>query len=211
VLVATSNVAPDDLYKNGLNRGFFLGFIELLKRYVDVARLDANADYRLDKLAGTPMYFLTGDDEQVAAMGRLWRRLLGGRDPAPEKLTVVGHPVTVPQAAGGLARFSFADLCEKPLGASDYRAIADRYHTVFVTDVPALSPEKRNETKRFITLIDVLYDTHVRLIVSAAAEPDHLFTGDEGTEAFEFQRTASRLVEMRSAGYVEACETMPMT
>lgn len=211
VLVATSNVAPDDLYKNGLNRGFFLGFIELLKRYVDVARLDANADYRLDKLAGTPMYFLTGDDEQEAAMGRLWRRLLGGRDPAPEKLTVVGHPVTVSQAAGGLARFSFADLCEKPLGASDYRAIADRYHTVFVTDVPALSPEKRNETKRFITLIDVLYDTHVRLIVSAAAEPDHLFTGDEGTEAFEFQRTASRLVEMRSAGYVEACETMPMT
>ena len=211
VLVATSNVAPDDLYKDGLNRGFFLGFIDLMKRNVDVARLDANADYRLDKLAGTPMYFLTGDEEQVAAMGRLWRRLLGGREPAAEKLTVVGHPVTVPQAAGGLARFAFADLCERPLGASDYRAIADRFHTVFVTDVPPLSREKRNETKRFITLIDVLYDTHVRLIVSAAAEPDHLFSGDEGTEAFEFRRTASRLVEMRSAGYVEACETMPMT
>ncbi len=157
------------------------------------------------------MCLLGGDGGRVAAMGRLWRRLLGGRDPAPEHLTVVGHPVTVPQAAGGLARFAFADLCETPLGASDYRAIADRYHTVFVTDVPPLSPEKRNETNRFITLIDVLYDTHVRLIVSAAAEPDHLFTGDEGTEAFEFRRTASRLVEMRSAGYVEACETMPMT
>lgn len=211
VLVATSNVAPDDLYKDGLNRNFFMGFVELLKRYVDVQRLDAHADYRLDKLAGARVYFHTDDADDTAALSRLWRRLLGGQDPKPETLNVLGHKVEVPQVAGGVARFSFADLCERALGASDYRAIADRFHTVVVTGVPEMSPQIRNETKRFITLIDVLYDTHVRLVIQAAAEPDHLFSGEDGTEAFEFKRTASRLVEMRSAGYLEASEQMPMT
>ncbi|MDQ0314177.1 cell division protein ZapE [Amorphus orientalis] len=211
VLVATSNVAPDDLYKGGLNRGHFLGFIDLLKRHVDVQRLDAHADYRLDKLAGTRVYFDADSPEDQRAMEGLWRRLTGGEEPAAQTIEVLGHKVEVPAMLGGVARFSFSDLCERPLGASDYRAIADRFHTVVVTGVPLLSPQRRNEAKRFITLIDVFYDAHVRVVISAQAEPDGLFSGEDGTEAFEFKRTASRLTEMRSMSYLEASEQLPLT
>lgn len=206
ILVATSNVDPADLYRDGINRGHFLGFIALLRRHVDVLRLDAQGDYRLEKLAGQPLYFTPLDARAEHALDRLFLGLTGQARGRPEQLNVDGRRVPVPEAVGGVARFHFRDLCEAALGPHDYLAIARRFHTVVLSGVPVLTPDTRNEAKRFITLIDALYDGHVRLLVSAAAEPDALFRGRDSTEAFEFQRTASRLIEMRSAVYVAACE-----
>ena len=212
-LVATSNVAPDDLYEGGLNRDHFMQFVELLKGRVRVMRLDAAGDYRLDRLRSATVWFPSGAEGR-SALDRLWRQMTGGARPAPVALAVAGRTVTVERAVGGLARFSFEELCARPLGAGDYLAIAHRFHTVFLEDVPVLSAAMRNEARRFITLVDVLYDNRMRLVLSAAAEPEGLFEqveGDAGYEGFAFARTASRLHEMRSEGWIRSVEEPPLT
>jgi len=203
VLVATSNVAPQDLYRDGLNRQLFLPFISLLERNADVMTLDAEKDYRQEKLNRLPVYVTPADEAADRALDDAWKAMTHGRPVAEVILTLKGRQLIVPRASGDAARFSFADLCEKPLGARDYLAIAGRFSTVFVDHVPVLGEGKRNEAKRFILLIDTLYDHHMRLVMSAAAEPSGLYTARRGTEVFEFERTASRLIEMQSRDWLE--------
>jgi cell division protein ZapE len=202
VVVATSNVAPDDLYKDGLNRALFLPFIALLRERMDVVRLDARTDFRLEKLAGAPVWYVPADASAQAALDAAWRRLAGHQAAGPRTLTVHGHPVRVPRAAAGAARFSFADLCEQPLGASDYLKVAYEFHTLIIDRIPVMDFPERNAAKRFIILVDTLYDFAVKLVASADAEPDGLYLGIEGFEAQEFKRTASRLIEMRAQSYL---------
>ncbi|MEN3148722.1 cell division protein ZapE [Neorhizobium sp. IRAMC:178] len=202
VLVATSNVAPHDLYRDGLNRGLFLPFIALLSRYVDVVTLDSPNDYRMQKLASLPVYVTPLDARADAAMESAWHQVTDGEKAAPAEIPMKGRSIHVPSAAGRVARFDFKDICGKPLGASDYLALAARFDAIFVEHVPQLGPEKRNETKRLINLVDALYDNTVRLYVSAATAPEHILLERKGTEGFEFDRTVSRLFEMRSPDYL---------
>ena len=203
VLVATSNVAPQDLYRDGLNRQLFLPFIGILERQTHVLSLDADKDYRLEKLARTPVYVTPDDAAAERTLDDAWEAMTHGAPTVETTLTVKGRHVVVPRAAGAAARFSFADLCEKPLGARDFLAIANRFSTIFIDHVPVLGEGRRNEAKRFILLIDTLYDHHVRLVVSAAAQPQLLYTAKRGVEVFEFERTASRLIEMQSRDWLE--------
>ncbi|MEX3011670.1 cell division protein ZapE [Hoeflea sp. TYP-13] len=204
LLVATSNVEPDDLYHNGLNRQLFLPFIDLLKSRVEVFNLDARTDYRLEKLQQLPVYLTPLNDETRMAMAHAWQDLTIGQIAHPHKIGVKGRQIEVPLEAGGIARFSFDELCARPLAASDYHIIAHRYHTVFVENVPVMDEDRRNEAKRFINLIDMLYDAGTRLFMSAAAVPEELYVSKRGAEGFEFARTASRLFEMQSADYLAA-------
>jgi cell division protein ZapE len=203
-IVATSNVDPERLYENGLNRALFLPFIDLIIAHMDVFRLDARTDFRLEKLGGSPVYHVPADAAAHAAVGHLFQKLSGLTRGRPRTLVVKGHAVEVPEAGGGVARFAFGDICGKPYGASDFMALAENFHTVVLEDIPVLDVDRRNEAKRLITLIDVLYDNNVKLIASAAAEPTDLYVGTTGREAFEFERTASRLIEMRSEAYLAA-------
>ncbi|NLR99147.1 cell division protein ZapE [Rhizobium sp. P38BS-XIX] len=202
VLIATSNVEPDNLYRDGLNRGLFLPFIDLLKRYVDVVTLDSPTDYRMEKLNSQPVYLTPLDHRADMAMDASWMQALHGRRAQPMEIPMKGRSIHVPLAVDRMARFSFADLCDAPLGPADFLAIAERFDTIFLDHVPKLGPEKRNQAKRFIILVDTLYDHHIRLYVSAAAMPEDLLEERRGTEGFEFDRTASRLFEMRSAEYL---------
>ncbi|MHB1218195.1 MAG: cell division protein ZapE [Alphaproteobacteria bacterium] len=204
VVVATSNVEPDRLYAGGLNRELFLPFIDLFKERLEVVRLEARTDFRLEKLAGEPVYLVPAGAASHAALDRLFPSVSGAARGAPATLSVTGHAVTVPQAAGGVARFAFADLCSKPLGPSDYMAVARRYHTVIVEDIPVMDRERRDEALRFVALIDTFYDRRVKLIASAAAEPTELYRAkaDCAGALFEFERAASRLIEMRSEAYL---------
>ena len=204
VVVATSNVAPDDLYKDGLNRQLFLPFIDILKAHCAVRWLDARTDYRLEKLSKAPVYVSPLGPQASAAMDDAWQRMTAGNPAAPAQLEVKGRKVPVPLAAGGSARFTFADLCEQPLGARDYLAITRNYHTVFVENVPLMDRSVQNHAKRFINLIDTLYDNGTRLVISAEGPPESLYSADSGTEAFEFARTVSRLHEMQSVEYLAA-------
>ncbi len=202
VVVATSNVDPQDLYKNGLNRALFLPFIAELRARMDVLKLEARTDYRLEKLAGAPVYHQPADAKARAALNDAFKRLTAGTEARPATLTVRTRTVHVPLAAAGVARFDFADLCDRPLGASDYLMIARDYHTVLIDGVPAMDHRRRNEAKRFIILIDVLYEHRVKLVISADAPPQKLYHAEDGAEAFEFDRTASRLIEMQSEAYL---------
>ena len=202
VVVATSNVAPDDLYAEGLNRALFLPFIALLKSRVDVMRLDSRTDFRLEKLAGAPVWYVPADASADAAMNQAWRRLTTGENGAPVDLPVKSRVIHVPRAAMGAARFAFKDICGVPLAAADYLKIAHEFHTLLIDHIPVMDYARRNEAKRFIILIDTLYDYGVKLVASAAAEPTDLYTGENGYEALEFSRTASRLIEMRSEEYL---------
>ena len=202
VVVATSNVAPEELYQDGLNRALFVPFIHMLEAHMDIVRLEARTDFRLEKLAGMHVWYVPADEAADAALDDAWRRLARGHDGEAQDLPLKGRMLHVPRAAMGVARFAFHDLCELPLAAADYLRIAHEYHTVILDHVPVMTFDNRNAAKRFIILIDTLYDMNVKLIASAEAEPDLLYRGDEGFEAQEFKRTASRLIEMRSQAYL---------
>lgn len=202
VMVATSNIAPGGLYKDGLNRALFLPFLALLEKHCDVVRLDARTDFRLEKLTGVAAWYVPPDVAAKAALDDAWHRLAGHAEGAPHELVVKGHVVKVPKAAMGVARFSFDELCARPLAAADYLKIAHEFHTLIVDHIPVMDFARRNEAKRFIILIDTLYDHAVKLLASAEAPPEQLYTGTEGFEANEFKRTASRLFEMRSQSYL---------
>ncbi len=202
VIVATSNVEPGRLYEGGLNRALFLPSIREIERHMQVLELDARTDFRLEKLAGNPVYHVPADAAAHDALTRAFKALTGRSRGEPRALDLLGRQLLVPQAINGVARFSFHDLCEQPLGSSDYLAIAREFHTVVIDDIPVLPAAKRNEARRFTWLIDALYDMQVKVVASAQAQPTGLYLGTEGREAFEFERTASRLIEMRSTDYL---------
>lgn len=199
VVMATSNSKIDDLYKNGLNRQLFIPFIELMQTRMISHELVSDVDFRLRQLEGEKLYYVPNDRAADEAMCSLWQRLTGVAEGKQATIIVKGRQLVVPEAANGVARFHFDDLCSNMLGRDDYLALAARYHTLFIEDIPVLGPEKRNEARRFITLIDTLYDSSIRLVASAAATPDQLYpTGDN---AALFERTTSRLMEMQHAAY----------
>ncbi|MEQ1650937.1 MAG: cell division protein ZapE [Hyphomicrobium sp.] len=200
VIVATSNAHPSQLYKNGLNRQLFLPFIDMIKANMDVVELKAQKDFRLDKLAGAQLYFSPADAPARAALDAHWERLTGHHPGKPVTIDVKGRPITVPMASMGVARFAFSDLCEQPLGANDYLHIAHAFHTVLIDGIPVIEAGRRDIARRFINLIDAFYDSKTCLIASAEAEPDKLYPSGQGADLFE--RTASRLMEMRSEDYL---------
>lgn len=202
VLVATSNASPRALYHNGLNRQLFVPTIELVERHMKVLELGAAKDFRLEKLAGQPLYFTPADADARRALRAAFARLTGRMHGEPMSLDVKGRTLQVPEAARGVAYFTFEALCAQPLGANDYLHVAHAFHTLILEGVPRLGPQNRNEARRFINLIDTLYDNHVGLIASADGEPDALYPTGDGANLFE--RTASRLVEMRSEDYLSS-------
>jgi cell division protein ZapE len=202
VVVATSNVAPDDLYKGGLNRSLFLPFIAQIEEHMNVLRLDARTDFRLEKLAGVKMWLVPPDAAASAALDKAWASMTGNAPCRPRDISIKGRVLHVPCSAHGVARFSFADICEQALAASDYLRLARDYHTIMIDRIPVMDYGERNAAKRFITLIDTLYDNGVKLMASAEADPMSLYLANEGVEANEFKRTSSRLIEMGSESYL---------
>ena len=198
VIVTTSNRVPDDLYKDGLNRQLFLPFIDLLKDKMEVAELASPTDYRQDRMSGSPVFFTPNGPEARAQIEEIWQRLTEGKA-KPLVLIVQGRKVRLPGFHNGVARAKFFDLCGVPLGPADYLTIAEAARVLVIEDIPRLSRNNFNEAKRFVTLIDALYEARVQLIASAAATPEMLYV--EGTGTFEFERTASRLREMQSADW----------
>lgn len=202
VVVATSNRAPDDLYRDGLNRQLFLPFITHLKSRLDVIELKAARDYRLARLSGAPVYYCPLGADADALMDAAWMRLMSGARERVEHLELKGRRLIVPRAARGAARFSFDELCARPLGAADYFALNRRYGTIFIDRIPVMDRAMRNEATRFVALVDAIYEAKTKLVCSAGAEPSDLYP--EGDGSFEFARAASRLIEMRSADYLGA-------
>ena len=199
VIVTTSNLKPDDLYRDGLNRQLFLPFIRLIGERLDIVSLDSRTDYRLGRVKGHETFLTPLSPETDAKLQDLWRRLTDTERGEPVEIDVIGRKLHVPQAAHGCARFTFTGLCEKPLGPPDYLALTHNFRTVFVEHIPALGPERRNEAKRFVLLIDTLYDARVRLVATSAQGPEGIYP--VGDHAFEFGRTVSRLKEMQSAAW----------
>lgn len=197
VLAVTSNRAPEDLYKNGINRQLFTPFIDIIRDRCEVVQTAGARDWRLDRLSSAQVWH-TPDDR--VGFEALWRELKGGEPEEPAHLTVLGRDVVVERTVGAMARASFADLCGRPLGPQDYLAIAERFHTLFLEDVPILGPANHHEARRLVTLVDALYEARTRLIVLAAARPEALYT--EGVGAFEFERTVSRFNEMQSRDWL---------
>jgi cell division protein ZapE len=190
---------PGDLYAGGINRQLFLPFIAMLEKKLEIVALETDQDYRLAFMAETDVYLVPADKAAEAALDKAFAHLVGGAEPEPAELEVQGRILEVKRQARHVARFTFAELCDRPLGSADYLALAGAYHTVIIDGIPAMTTDQRNQAKRFVTLIDVLYDNHVALLCSADAPPDGLYPSGDG--AFEFHRTASRLIEMQSAEY----------
>jgi len=205
-VIATSNRLPSDLYKDGLNRDLFVPFIELIERTFEVVAVDGPTDYRLDRLEGVEVWHAPNGAEATAALRQAFFKLTDypvedrAKVPSEELPVGGGRTMHVPKSLKGVAVFSFKRLCGEPRGAADYLAIAQRFHTIILVGIPVMTREQRNEAARFVTLIDVLYDHRVKLLAAADAEPVDLYPSGDG--AFEFQRTASRLEEMRSADYL---------
>ena len=204
-IVLTSNRIPDDLYKDGLNRGLFLPTIELIKEKMEIIALDGPTDYRLERMKGVKVYHYPLGDEATAALSDAFWRLTDHAvndrsEVGPEELTIQGRTLTVPVASRGVAVVSFKKLCGAALGAADYLALAWKYHTIIMVGIPRLGPENRNEAKRFVTFIDALYENNVKFLCCAEVSPEDLY--EEGHGHFEFQRTVSRLMEMQSKDYL---------
>lgn len=206
VIVATSNRHPKDLYKNGLNRHLFVPFIEMIEEKLDILHVTGPPDYRKADAARGGVYFAPNTDETRTAFDALWRSFCGEATPFPAMLNLQGRFIELPLATKTAMRAGFRDLCAKPLGAADYLLIAKSYRTVFLEGVPVLSPERRDQAKRFVTLVDALYEAKSRLVMLADAEPEDLYIKGDG--AFEFERTASRLTEMRSERYLGALQEL---
>ena len=202
VMVSTSNRAPDDLYKGGLNRQLFLPFIKNLKSRQDVLCLEGLKDHRQARMHGVPVYHTPLDDAAHGELDAAFENLTDQQSGEGAEIKVKGRTLKIPQQAKGVARFNFADLCEKPLGTHDYLALTKHFHTIILAGIPALGPDKRNEARRFVLLIDILYDNAIKLVASAATDVDSIYPAGDG--GFEFQRTASRLMEMQSAEYFDA-------
>ncbi len=202
VVVCTSNWPPDDLYKGGLQRERFLPFIDLLKQRLDILQLDNGRDYRQARLLDINTYHAPLGPRAKAALDEAFERLTEGAAAAADSVEFKGRSIDVSAAARGVARFTFEELCAVPLAAGDYLAVAERFHTIVLSGVPTLVEARRDEARRFMTLIDALYEKRVKLIVSAEGPPEKLYPSGEG--AFEFERTVSRLMEMRSKDYIEA-------
>ncbi|MEI4485007.1 cell division protein ZapE [Frigidibacter sp. MR17.14] len=199
VVVTTSNRVPEDLYKNGLNRPLFLPFIALIRERMEVRELSSDTDYRQDRLAGAQVYFHPANALADREMERVWDDLTNNGDDGPLRLEVMGRVVELPNHRARVARASFWDLCGKPLGPADYLAIAEAVDVLLLDHIPRLGSENFNAAKRFVTLIDALYEAKVRLVCSAADIPEHLY--QEGEGSFEFERSASRLREMQGADW----------
>ncbi len=200
VVVTTSNRHPDDLYKDGLQRDKFIPFIDLLKEKLDLLQLESRQDYRLGRILGNTVYHTPDDTAAKAALDDAWNRLTDDAEPTPDTITVKGRKIDIPAAAHQVARFSFADLCEQPLGPSDYLEIGAQFCTLIVDGIPALGPEQRDIARRFVTLVDALYEHRSVLICSAETPVDTIYDGDDWK--FEFQRTVSRLIEMQAEDYI---------
>ncbi|HLY56070.1 MAG TPA: cell division protein ZapE [Stellaceae bacterium] len=207
IVVATSNRAPDDLYRDGLQRDRFLPFIALFKEELDVLELDNGRDYRLSRLIGRKVYHTPADLKAAIALEQTFAELTDGERATAMTIEVHKRPLRVPRQAHGTAFFHFADLCAQPLGAGDYLAIAEAYENIIIAEVPVLNADNRDQARRFNTLIDTLYEARVHVIISAAAPPEKLYV--EGDGALEFERTASRLIEMQSLEYLSARRVPP--
>jgi len=199
IMVCTSNWPPDALYKDGLQRARFLPAIALIQSHMRDIHLDSDNDYRLGRLSDSDLYHAPNNRESENAIDALFAALTNCSAAKPETLNHKNRKIIVPAAAKGVARFTFQDLCEKPLGAGDYLMLAEQYHTIILENIPRLGYDRRNETKRLITLIDVLYEQNTMLIISAATDAPKLYTGHD--HKFEFERTISRLLEMQSTDY----------
>ena len=202
VVGTTSNRHPDDLYKDGLQRDKFLPFIGLLKERHDQLQLEARQDYRIGRILGDTVFHTPCDNAAAKALDDAWDRLTDEAPPEAGSLTVKGRKIVIPAAAHQVARFSFADLCEQPMGPSDYLEIGAQFCTVIVDGIPALGPDKRDVARRFVTLVDALYEHRSVLICSAATPPDTIYDGDDWK--FEFRRTVSRLIEMQAEDYIRS-------
>lgn len=200
IVVATSNRPPKDLYENGLNRALFVPFIERMPDHLIIHEFAGETDHRLRQLEAAPVYYSPLDKEADEGIEAAWQRLIGGASPRQTTLSVQGRELILKQTAAGTARASFARLCDNTLGAADYLRLAHAFQTLILEDVPQMGPDSRNEAKRFVTLIDALYETRTKLIMSAEVEPKDLYQDGDG--AFEFERTVSRLMEMRSHDYL---------